>query len=86
MLTILLGAVIGGAVVGGLGRLLLPGRQDIGWFATIAAGIVAAGVGTGIAYLFGFSEKTWLVIVVQLVLAVACVAAATSMLGKKSRS
>ncbi|MFG6196077.1 GlsB/YeaQ/YmgE family stress response membrane protein [Nonomuraea sp. JJY05] len=86
MLTILLGAVIGGAIVGGLGRLLLPGRQDIGWFATIAAGIVAAGVGTGIAYLFGFSEKTWLVIVVQLVLAVICVAAATSMLGKKSRS
>ncbi|MFI6735862.1 GlsB/YeaQ/YmgE family stress response membrane protein [Nonomuraea sp. NPDC050451] len=86
MLTILLGAVIGGAVVGGLGRLLLPGRQDIGWFATIAAGIVAAGVGTGIAYVLGFSEKTWLVIVVQLVLAVVCVAAATSMLGKKSRS
>ncbi|MGV9385180.1 GlsB/YeaQ/YmgE family stress response membrane protein [Nonomuraea sp. NPDC003707] len=86
MITILLGAVLGGAIVGGLGRLLLPGRQDIGWFATIAAGIVAAGAGTGIAYLFGFNEKTWLVIAVQLVLAVVCVAATTSMLGKKSRS
>ncbi|MFI7136106.1 GlsB/YeaQ/YmgE family stress response membrane protein [Nonomuraea sp. NPDC050153] len=86
MLTLLIGAVIGGAIVGGLGRLILPGRQDIGWFATIAAGIVASGVGTGIAYLLGFHERTWLVIVVQLVLAVLCVAAVTSMLGKKSRS
>ena len=34
--------------------------------ATILAGIVAAFVGSGIAYLLGFEDKTWIVLIVQL--------------------
>ncbi|GAA2213862.1 GlsB/YeaQ/YmgE family stress response membrane protein [Nonomuraea monospora] len=86
MLFIFLGCVISGAVAGLLGRLILPGRQDIGWFATIAAGTVAAAVGTGLAYLIGFAEKGWLVFVVQIALAVGCVAVVANMSAKKSKS
>jgi uncharacterized membrane protein YeaQ/YmgE (transglycosylase-associated protein family) len=86
MLTVLLSMVISGAVVGGLGRLLLPGRQDIGWFATIATGIVASALATLIAYLLGFHGKTWLVIVVQLVLAVVGVGIVANRQAKKTAS
>jgi uncharacterized membrane protein YeaQ/YmgE (transglycosylase-associated protein family) len=86
MLIVLLSMVISGAVVGGLGRLLLPGRQDIGWFATIATGIVASALATLIAYLLGFHGKTWLVIVVQLVLAVVGVGIVANRQAKKTAS
>ena len=42
----ILGAIVIGAVIGALGRLLLPGRQAIGWILTIVVGIVAASIGT----------------------------------------
>jgi uncharacterized membrane protein YeaQ/YmgE (transglycosylase-associated protein family) len=42
-------AVVFGIVIGTLGRLVVPGRQRIGVLWTVAVGIVAALVGTGIA-------------------------------------
>jgi uncharacterized membrane protein YeaQ/YmgE (transglycosylase-associated protein family) len=44
-----LGAVLIGAVVGLLGRLILPGRQRIGVFATFVIGVGAALLGTFVA-------------------------------------
>jgi uncharacterized membrane protein YeaQ/YmgE (transglycosylase-associated protein family) len=44
-----LGAVLIGAVVGLLGRLILPGRQRIGVFATFVIGVAAALLGTFVA-------------------------------------
>ena len=38
----IIGAVITGAIVGALGRLILPGGQDIGMARTIGLGIVSA--------------------------------------------
>ncbi|WP_371781324.1 GlsB/YeaQ/YmgE family stress response membrane protein [Streptosporangium subroseum] len=83
MITFIVSAIIVGAITGGLGRLLLPGRQDIGMVATIVAGIVAAFVGSGIAYLLGFEDKTWIVLIVQLVLAVVCVGVVSNSKGNK---
>ncbi len=37
-----IGAVITGAIVGALGRLILPGGQDIGIAKTIGLGVVSA--------------------------------------------
>ncbi len=34
-------AIVAGAIIGGLGRAILPGRQDIGLIRTILLGIVA---------------------------------------------
>lgn len=36
---------IAGIVIGALARLLLPGKQAMGWFATMVLGVVAAIVG-----------------------------------------
>jgi uncharacterized membrane protein YeaQ/YmgE (transglycosylase-associated protein family) len=87
MITFIISAIIVGAITGGLGRLLIPGRQEIGMVATILAGIVAAFVGSGIAYLLGFEDKTWIVLIVQLVLAVVCVGVVSnSKSAKQSRA
>jgi uncharacterized membrane protein YeaQ/YmgE (transglycosylase-associated protein family) len=46
-------AIIIGAIIGALGRLVLRGRQNISIVATIAVGIVAALIGTWLAGLIG---------------------------------
>ena len=46
---IILTAIIVGAIVGALGRLVVPGRQNIGILATVLVGIVGSIVGTLIA-------------------------------------
>jgi uncharacterized membrane protein YeaQ/YmgE (transglycosylase-associated protein family) len=69
----ILGAIVIGAVVGALGRLLLPGKQPIGWILTIIVGIVAALIGTAIAQVLGVKTTDgidWIELVMQLVLAV----------------
>jgi uncharacterized membrane protein YeaQ/YmgE (transglycosylase-associated protein family) len=66
----ILGAIVIGAIIGALGRLVLPGKQDIGILLTIVVGIVAALIGT---FIVGSLQNTrgldWIEIVVQVVLA-----------------
>ena len=66
----ILGAIVIGAVIGALGRLVLPGKQDIGILLTIVVGIVAALIGT---FIVGSLQNTrgldWVEILVQVVLA-----------------
>ncbi|GAA4094782.1 GlsB/YeaQ/YmgE family stress response membrane protein [Nonomuraea sp. NPDC050663] len=69
----ILGAIVIGAVVGAIGRLLIPGRQAIGWILTIVVGIVAALIGTFIAQAMNVSNTAgidWIELVMQVVLAV----------------
>ncbi|GGO68226.1 GlsB/YeaQ/YmgE family stress response membrane protein [Nonomuraea cavernae] len=69
----ILGAIVIGAVVGAIGRLLLPGRQAIGWILTIVVGIVAALLGTLIAQVMGVETTSgidWIELVMQIVLAI----------------
>ncbi|MEU4579461.1 GlsB/YeaQ/YmgE family stress response membrane protein [Nonomuraea sp. ATR24] len=69
----ILGAIVIGAVIGAIGRLLLPGRQAIGWILTIVVGIVAALVGTLIAQVLGVETTSgidWIELVMQVVLAI----------------
>ncbi|MEV6863811.1 GlsB/YeaQ/YmgE family stress response membrane protein [Streptosporangium subroseum] len=73
MITFVLSAILVGAVTGFLGRLLIPGRQDIGWRATILAGIAAALAGTVVAHLLSFADDAWIVLLVQFGLAIVCV-------------
>jgi uncharacterized membrane protein YeaQ/YmgE (transglycosylase-associated protein family) len=42
MISAIIGALITGAIVGGLGRLILPGGQDIGMVKTVLLGVVSA--------------------------------------------
>ncbi|KAB8188784.1 GlsB/YeaQ/YmgE family stress response membrane protein [Nonomuraea phyllanthi] len=69
----ILGAIVIGAVIGAIGRLLLPGKQAIGWILTIVVGIVAALIGTAIAQVLGVETTPgidWIELVMQVVLAV----------------
>ncbi|MBO3747275.1 GlsB/YeaQ/YmgE family stress response membrane protein [Streptosporangiaceae bacterium NEAU-GS5] len=52
----ILWAIIIGGVIGLIARLLIPGRQNIGMGLTIVIGIVAALIGTLVAWLFGVSS------------------------------
>jgi uncharacterized membrane protein YeaQ/YmgE (transglycosylase-associated protein family) len=71
-------AIVVGAIIGALARLVLPGRQNIPIWLTIVVGIVAAVIGTFLARAIGISTATsgidWLELLVQLVVAVIGVA------------
>ncbi|MGC5016261.1 GlsB/YeaQ/YmgE family stress response membrane protein [Streptosporangium sp. DT93] len=68
----ILGAIVIGAIVGAVGRLLLPGRQPIGWILTVVVGIVAALIGTALAQVLGVATTNgidWIELVMQFALA-----------------
>ncbi|MFA1537593.1 GlsB/YeaQ/YmgE family stress response membrane protein [Actinomadura monticuli] len=76
-ITGLITAIVVGAIIGALGRLLLPGRQPIGVLMTVIVGIVAAIVGTAIAQKVGVATTNgidWIELVFQVGLAMIGVA------------
>lgn len=52
----ILSAILIGIVIGTLGRLVLPGRQNIGAIATVVVGILAALLGTWVARRMGWEN------------------------------
>ena len=80
-------AILIGIVVGALGRLLVPGRQPIGWLVTILVGIVSAFIGTAIARALGIPTDTngidWLELLCQVVVAAIGVALVSAMMGRR---
>jgi uncharacterized membrane protein YeaQ/YmgE (transglycosylase-associated protein family) len=65
-------AIIIGAIIGFLGRLVAPGKQNIPIWMTILVGIVAAFIGTWIAGLFGVASTggiDWIELIMQIVVA-----------------
>ncbi|MEZ0072993.1 GlsB/YeaQ/YmgE family stress response membrane protein [Planotetraspora sp. GP83] len=81
----ILGAIIIGAIIGALGRLILPGRQQIGWILTVVVGIVAALIGTALAQVLGVKTTPgidWIELVMQVVLAVVGVGLVAGLRGR----
>jgi uncharacterized membrane protein YeaQ/YmgE (transglycosylase-associated protein family) len=90
----IISALLIGILVGTLGRLILPGRQNIGVIPTIAVGIGAAFLGTWVARYFGIEDRaqasvnlssfnwhptwSWAELGVQIVLAVLGIAIAAA--------
>ena len=73
MIGTILWGIIGGAIVGYLARLLLPGRQNISALVTVLVGIVAATLGGVIADWLGVGDTKgidWTRHLIQIVLAV----------------
>ncbi|CAJ1504837.1 GlsB/YeaQ/YmgE family stress response membrane protein [[Mycobacterium] burgundiense] len=83
-------AILIGAVIGVLARLILPGKQAIGMVLTVVVGIVSALIGTWLAQAMGISTNTggvdWLELLVQLVVAVIGVALVAAVMGRRQRS
>ena len=72
MIGSIISAIIVGAIIGALGRLVVRGRQDLSIIATIAIGIVAALIGTAIAGLIGVADTDgfdWIELAIQVALA-----------------
>jgi uncharacterized membrane protein YeaQ/YmgE (transglycosylase-associated protein family) len=58
MVSTIIGAIIVGAIIGALGRLLLPGKQNISLVMTILIGIVANVIVTFVVRQLGYSNNS----------------------------
>lgn len=68
----ILTAIIIGLVIGALGRLVVPGKQSIPIWLTLAIGVVAALLGTIVASAAGVAETPgvdWIELLLQVVFA-----------------
>jgi len=87
-ITGVISAILIGIVVGVIGRLLVPGRQPIGWLITIGVGIISAFIGTAIARALGIPTDTegidWLELLVQVIVAAIGVALVSALLGRRT--
>jgi uncharacterized membrane protein YeaQ/YmgE (transglycosylase-associated protein family) len=71
-------AILAGIVIGALGRLIIPGRQAIGWILTFALGLVGAVVGGFLAE--GMDVDVWWQVLIFQVVVAAVLVALVSML------
>ena len=55
---LIIGSIITGVIIGGLARLVLPGKQNISLLLTIVVGIVGALIGGFLAGLVGLGGGT----------------------------
>ncbi len=83
-------AIIVGAIIGALGRLVVPGRQSIPIWLTVVIGIVSAFIGTFLAQAIGIPTATngidWRELLVQVVVAAIGVYAVSAVYGSRRRS
>jgi len=86
MIGTILWALIAGVVLGYLGKLLLPGRQNIPAWATIGAGVAAALLGGLIAGWLGVGETSgvdWIKHGIQIVLAILAIWFVARLFGRR---
>ncbi len=79
-------AIVIGAIIGFIGRLVAPGKQNIPIWLTILVGIVAAFIGTWIAGLFGVADTggiDWIELVMQVVVAAIGVSVVAGIYGRR---
>ncbi len=82
-------ALIIGLIIGALGRLVLPGKQDIPIWLTMLIGVVAAFIGTFLASAIGVADTRgidWIELALQVGLAAAGVALVAGMRGRRTRT
>ncbi|WP_412537974.1 GlsB/YeaQ/YmgE family stress response membrane protein [Longispora sp. K20-0274] len=83
----IISALIVGLIIGALGRLVLPGKQNILIWMTILVGILAAIIGTAIARGLGVATTPgvdWIEILIQVALAAAGVAVVAAATGRRA--
>ncbi len=83
----IISAILVGLIIGALGRLVLPGRQNVPVWLTIVVGIVAALLGTAIARGAGLADTEgvdWLEIIIQVALAAVGVALVSGFAGRRN--
>ncbi|WCN83999.1 GlsB/YeaQ/YmgE family stress response membrane protein [Micromonospora sp. LH3U1] len=79
-------AIIIGLIIGALGRLVVPGKQNIPIWLTLLIGVVAAIVGTLVAGAFGVAETggvDWIELILQVAFAAIGVVIAAGAYGRR---
>ncbi|MEH1029597.1 GlsB/YeaQ/YmgE family stress response membrane protein [Micromonospora profundi] len=79
-------AIIIGLIIGALGRLVVPGKQNIPIWLTLAIGVLAAILGTLVAGVFGVDDTAgvdWIELFIQIVFAAIGVAIVAGMYGRR---
>jgi uncharacterized membrane protein YeaQ/YmgE (transglycosylase-associated protein family) len=83
-------AIIVGLIVGALGRLVVPGKQNLPIWLTIIVGIIAAFIGTALAHAIGISTDTpgvdWGELLCQVIVAAVGVAIVAAVMGRGRRT
>lgn len=86
MIGTIIWAIVAGAVLGVLARIILPGRQNISWWLTILVGIVAAFLGGLVATWLGVGDTRgvdWIRHIIQVVFALVGVAIVAGVGGRR---
>jgi uncharacterized membrane protein YeaQ/YmgE (transglycosylase-associated protein family) len=87
MIGTILSAIVVGAIVGALARLIMPGRQSIGVIMTIVLGILGSLIGSWVTYQVGYSNSNggWAVIpfLVGVVVAIVLIALYVGITGRR---
>jgi uncharacterized membrane protein YeaQ/YmgE (transglycosylase-associated protein family) len=86
-ITGIISALVIGAIIGGLARLVLRGRQNIPIWLTIIIGIIGAVIGTFLAQVFGVAVTggiNWIELALQIAVAAAGVAIAAGAYGRRT--
>ncbi|MEU1400131.1 GlsB/YeaQ/YmgE family stress response membrane protein [Micromonospora zamorensis] len=79
-------AIIIGLIIGVLGRLVVPGKQNIPIWLTLLIGVVAALLGTLVASAVGVDDTTgidWIELLLQVVFAAVGVAIVAGVYGRR---
>ncbi|MHA7154227.1 GlsB/YeaQ/YmgE family stress response membrane protein [Arthrobacter sp. TMN-50] len=82
----MIGFIIAGLIIGALARLIKPGKQNLGWIATLLLGLVGSVIGGVIANLLGTGdifELNILGFVVAVIAAVVLIGTAEALTGRK---
>ena len=90
MIGTIIGAVLVGLIVGGLARLIMPGKQNIGVVMTVLLGVVGSFLGTWVSYKLGYSNQNGgfkiIPFLVGIIIATVLIAAYLGIAGRRSAS
>jgi uncharacterized membrane protein YeaQ/YmgE (transglycosylase-associated protein family) len=79
-------AIVIGLIIGALGRLIVPGKQNIPIWLTLLIGVAAAILGTLLAGAFGVADTPgidWIELILQVALAALGVAIVAGVWGRR---
>lgn len=73
MIGTIIGAIIGGLIIGALARLVLPGKQNISLLMTIVLGILGSLIASWLVYQLGYNNSNggfqWIPFIVGIIVA-----------------
>jgi uncharacterized membrane protein YeaQ/YmgE (transglycosylase-associated protein family) len=83
-------AIVVGAIIGLVARLVMPGKQNIGMIMTVALGALGGLVGSWVASYFGYHNANggvaWIPFFIGVAAAVVFIAVYESLTGRRSRT